>query len=97
MVHHQGAAGSPQAVASGVLRVDPHGCLRLNDRMLAWPAEAALDLSQPGVVRVFRRDEAVSVQVGESVALLVAAPSAATAPAACPGPQWAVTRFAPGA
>ena len=67
LVHHHGApVASPQAVASGVLRIDDRGCLRLNDRALVWPAEAALDISQPGVVRVFRRDENVSVQVGKA-------------------------------
>ena len=93
LVYHQGA-GALGAVAEGVLRLDEQGCLRLIDRALAWPAQAGLDLSQPGVVRVFRRDEDVSVRVGEKVAVL-AASTDAPAPSACAGPQWAVTRFAP--
>ena len=96
LAHHHGLhPASPQAVASGVLEVDRQGCLGVGDRVLVWPDQTALDLSQPGVVRVFRRDESVSVRVGEEVAMLVGAPAGAVIPSACPGPHWAVARFAP--
>ena len=85
----EGEAAAPAVVSRGVLKVDRQGCLRLNNRALVWPAGAALDLSQPGAVRVFNRDEGVSVRVGEPVALLGSPETDPSAPA-CPGPRLQV-------
>lgn len=89
---------APAQIARGVLNVDGQGCLRLNDRALLWPAEAALDLSEPGAVRVFSRQEGASVRVGQSVALLASpqpGPLPGSSASVCPGPQLAVARITP--
>lgn len=59
------------ALAMGLLSVDAQGCLRLNGTgpVLIWPAEAALDLTEPGVVKIFDRRDGRTVRVGERVAL----------------------------
>lgn len=93
-LQQKGPTSAPATVARGVLNVDGQGCLRLNDRALMWPAEAALDLSQPGAVRVYSREEGASVQVGQPVAVL-ATPESAPSATVCPGPRLAVEAFSP--
>lgn len=98
LIHHHPAPDAPlQAVVKGTLRVDDKGCLRLRDQLVVWPEAAALDLTKPGVVRVFHREDSASVQVGQNVTLLVTAASKATAAPSCPGSQLSVARFSPAA
>ena len=53
----------------GVLHLDSSGCFRVGTEgpALVWPAQAALDLAEPGVVRVHDRTTGASVRVGERV------------------------------
>jgi len=90
-----------QALSIGVLTVDEQGCLRLNGSgpTLIWPAEAALDLTEPGAVKVFDRSDGSSVRVGERVALGGGSFPAGPLPAlnqplgACAGDVWDVDSF----
>jgi len=87
----------------GVLQLDEAGCFRVgsNGPALVWPAAAALDLAEPGVVRVHHRSTGASVRVGERVWIA----GAATDPDAvselnrplgtCAGPLLDVAAFAP--
>lgn len=87
----------------GVLRLDAQGCFRLGsdtNPVLVWPRETAVDLTEPGVVRVFDRRSGASVEVGEAVTLGGADATAETVslgrPAApCSGALWVVKSFAP--
>jgi hypothetical protein len=86
-----------------VLRLDAQGCFRVGGdagAVLVWPEDAAVDLTEPGVVRVFDRGSGVSVQVGESRGAWRWAGSAEELSldrplAPCTGSLWAVNSFAP--
>lgn len=83
----------------GTLALDAQGCLRLGDSALVWPAEAALDLSEPGVVKIVDRRDGSTVRVGEAVALGGGGYPAGYAPetnrplAPCGGRIWNVDSF----
>jgi hypothetical protein len=85
-------AAAPARTAAGALRLDTEGCLRLGEAAILWPADAALDISRPGVVRVFHQETGAAVRVGQTVTL-AAAPS--TASGRCAGPALSVSSFAP--
>jgi len=93
LIHHHQTEASVRAVANGTLTVDPLGCLRLGSQLVVWPQNAALDLTKPGVVRIFHRNDDASVEVGEPVSLLVTTVAEPAPAPSCPGPQLAVARF----
>ena len=88
------------ASAQGRLELDGQGCLRLKGHVLIWPAEAALDLSEPGVVKIRDRRSRAAVRVGEQVALGGGAyggyvPQTNRPIAPCNGPLLNVDSFGP--
>lgn len=95
------ARRTPNAL-NGVLTLDAQGCLRAGEGgpVLVWPAEAGLDLTEPGVVRVFHPGGA-AVRVGEAVRLAGAELPADAAPplsrplGPCQGTLLSVDGFAP--
>jgi hypothetical protein len=85
----------------GVLQLDASGCFRLapGGPALVWPAEAALDLTEPGVVRVFNTVTGQAVRVGDRVQVVGGLAAPGELPVLnrplgpCAGALWEVAAF----
>ena len=92
-----------EALNRGVLTLDGAGCLRLGESgpVLVWPAEAVLDLTQPGVVRILDGRGGPAVRVGDGVALGGGSfpgdgrPTLSRPLGPCAGELWDVDSFEP--
>lgn len=94
----------PDVLRTGTVVLE-NGCLRLSgerrNSVIVWPNEAALDLTQPGKVRILNRISGKTVEVGNRIDLggnsgkLAEDQEVVGADPACPGPYFAMGNFEP--
>lgn len=102
--NYRGDGREPDNLRIGTVVLEK-GCLRLlgerKNRVIVWPNEATLDLTQAGNVRVLNRSSGKMIEVGKRIDLggnsgeLVEDQEVIGTDSACPGPYFAMGDFEP--